>query len=390
MAPPASAHANDQRRPVLVVFGTRPEAIKMAPIVRALRDSRALRPVVCVTEQHREMLEQVLGFFGLEPEIRLGVMAPGQSPSQVAARILDRLPEVLRAVAPVAVLVQGDTTTTLAAAIAAFHERIPVGHVEAGLRTYRLDAPFPEEMNRQLVTRIARWHFAPTAWSAGNLLREGVAADAVHVVGNPVIDALEWAVGHLGAHRNAVLPGVEGGGRKLVLVTAHRRESFGAPFRALCAGLRAVAEGNPDVELVYPVHLNPAVQEPVQAALGGLPRVHLIAPLAYWELVDLLRRSYLVVTDSGGIQEEAPTLGKPVLVLRETTERPEGVEAGTALLVGTSTDGIVAAVERLLGDPETYRRMATAHNPYGDGHAAQRIVEVLETTKFASYPQSTT
>ena len=369
---------NDDRRPVLVVFGTRPEAIKMAPVVKALQASRALRPVVCVTEQHQEMLAQVLTFFGLEPEVRLGVMAPGQSPSQVAARILERLPAVFQAVAPAAVLVQGDTTTTLAAALAAFHDRIPVGHVEAGLRTYRLDSPFPEEMNRQVVTRLARWHFPPTAWAAANLEREGVAASAVHVVGNPVIDALEWAVGHLGAHRNSVLPGLETGGRKLVLVTAHRRESFGEPFEALCAGLRSVVERNPEVELVYPVHLNPAVQEPVRRELGGVARVHLIAPLAYWELVDLLRRSYLVVTDSGGIQEEAPTLGKPVVVLRETTERPEGVAAGTAVLVGTGTAGIVGAVEKLLRDPEVYRRMATTHNPYGDGHTAERIVAVLE------------
>jgi len=366
------------RRPVLVVFGTRPEAIKMAPVVRALASSRALRPVVCVTEQHREMLNQVLGFFGLEPDVRLGVMQPGQSPSQVAARILERLPSVLRDVGPAAVLVQGDTTTTLAAALAAFHEGIPVGHVEAGLRTYRLDAPFPEEMNRQVVTRLTRWHFPPTAWAAGNLEREGVRSADIHVVGNPVIDALEWAVGHLGAHRDSVLPGLGTGGRKLILVTAHRRESFGEPFRALCTALREIVERNPEVDLVYPVHLNPSVQEPVRAVLEDLDRVHLIPPLAYWELVDMLRRCHLVVTDSGGIQEEAPTLGKPVVVLRETTERPEGVKAGTAVLVGTGTAGIVGTVEGLLKDPEAYGRMATAHNPYGDGRTSERIVGVLE------------
>lgn len=377
---------NDPRRPVLVVFGTRPEAIKMAPVVRALTESRSLRPVVCVTEQHREMLAQVLGFFALEPDVRLGVMQPGQSPSQVAARILERLPAVLQAVAPAAVLVQGDTTTTLAAGLAAFHEGIPVGHVEAGLRTYRLDAPFPEEMNRQVVTRLTRWHFAPTAWAAANLTREGVPEAAVHVVGNPVIDALQWAVGHLGAHRDGVLSGLEAGGRKLILVTAHRRESFGEPFRALCIALRQIVERNPDVELVYPVHLNPAVQEPVREELGRVDRVHLILPLAYWDLVDLLRRSYLVVTDSGGIQEEAPTLGKPVVVLRETTERPEGVSAGTAVLVGTGTAGIVSVVERLLRDPEAYGRMATAHNPYGDGRTAERIVAVLEAALVPETP----
>ena len=378
MTDPNVQTSEASRLPVLVVFGTRPEAIKMAPLVRALRASARLRPVVCVTEQHQEMLEQVLHFFGLEPEVRLGVMAPGQSPSQVAARILERLPAVLAQVRPAAVLVQGDTTTTLAAALAAFHERIPIGHVEAGLRTYRLDAPFPEEMNRQVVTRLTRWHFAPTEWSAGNLAREGVPQQAVHVVGNPVIDALQWAVGHLGKHRDSVLPGIESGGRKLVLVTAHRRENFGAPFVDLCRGLRGIVERNPEVELVYPVHLNPAVQEPVRRELDGVPRVHLIPPLAYWELVDMLRRSYLVVTDSGGIQEEAPTLGKPVVVLRETTERPEGVKAGTAVLVGTGTEGIVSTVERLLRDPAAYGKMSTAHNPYGDGRACVRIVGVLE------------
>ena len=365
---------------ILCVFGTRPEAIKMAPVIRALAGTPALEPVVCVTDQHREMLDQVLEFFDIRPDHRLGVMREGQSPSEVAARVLQRLPPVLVKVDPAAVLVQGDTTTTLAAALAAFYCGIPVGHIEAGLRTYRKEAPFPEEANRQMTTAISEWHFAPTVWARDNLLREGVPPEKVTVTGNPVIDALRWAAEKLGTDSGpeALLPGLNG--RKLILVTAHRRESFGEPFLELCRALRDLVDRNPDVELAYPVHLNPRVQEPVLRVLDGQARVHLLPPLDYWDLVDLLRRCYLVLTDSGGIQEEAPSLGKPVLVMRETTERPEGVEAGTARLVGTSRERIVVETERLLHDPGAYARMAQAHNPYGDGHSGERIAGVLAAT----------
>jgi UDP-N-acetylglucosamine 2-epimerase (hydrolysing) len=284
---------------------------------------------------------------------------------------------VLDAERPAAVLVQGDTTTTMAAALAAFYAGVPVGHVEAGLRTGRLDSPFPEEANRRITTQIARWHFAATVQARDNLLREHVPAAAIVVTGNPVVDALQWAVQRLGDRRaGAVLPSDPS--RRLLLVTAHRRESFGAPFVELCAALRAIVERNPDVELAYPVHLNPHVQAPVRRALSGHPRIHLLAPVTYAELVDLLRHCHLVLTDSGGIQEEAPALGKPVLVLRDTTERPEGIAAGTALLVGTSRRRIVEETERLLHDAAAYESMARAHNPYGDGRASERIVRVLQ------------
>jgi UDP-N-acetylglucosamine 2-epimerase len=362
---------------VLCVFGTRPEAIKMAPVVRSLgAPSSALEPVVCVTDQHREMLDQVLRFFGLGPDHRLGIMQTNQTPSAVAARVLERLPAVIDRVQPAALLVQGDTTTTVASALAGFYSGVPVGHVEAGLRTRRLDSPFPEEANRHLTTTLARWHFAATSQARDNLLHDHVPASHIVVTGNPVVDALQWATKRLGTRR--VGPRLPADAtRRLILVTAHRRESFGAPFVELCSALRELADRNPDVELAYPVHLNPQVQAPVQRLLDSHPRIHLLPPVTYWELVDLMRHSYLVLTDSGGIQEEAPALGKPVLVLRETTERSEGVAAGTALLVGTTRRRIVEEAERLLHDPGAYESMARAHNPYGDGHASERIVHVL-------------
>ena len=369
MAPPAD-------RTVLCVFGTRPEAIKMAPVVQALAaQAPALRPAVCVTDQHEAMLDQVLALFGIRPDYRLGVMRAGQSPSEVAARILDRLPPVLAAARPAALLVQGDTTTTFAAALAAFYARIPVGHVEAGLRTYQRDAPFPEELNRQMTTALAEWHFAPTPWARDNLLRAGVAAKRVAVTGNPVVDALRWVAGRSEDAVGALLPDLDG--RRLLLVTAHRRENFGAPFAELCGALRDLVARNPDVDLVYPVHLNPNVQEPVRRILGGVDRIHLLPPVDYRTLVGLLQRAAIVLTDSGGLQEEAPAFGKPVLVMRDTTERPEGVEAGTARLVGTSCERIVHETERLLRDPAAYAAMARAHNPYGDGRAGERIAGLL-------------
>ncbi len=363
-------------RAVLCVFGTRPEAIKMAPVVRALAEVPGLAPVVCTTDQHREMLDQVLDLFEIRADHRLDVMRDGQSPTEVAARVLERLPAVLAATAPAAVLVQGDTTTSFSAALAAFYARIPVGHVEAGLRTHRKDAPFPEELNRQMTTALAEWHFAPTEWARDNLLAEGIPPENVTVTGNTVVDALRWTARRVTRHAPAVLRGFDPA-RRLILVTAHRRESFGAPFVELCTALRDVAERNPDVELVYPVHPNPEVSGTARRILAGCSRVHLIPPVDYLDLVALLGRCHLVVTDSGGIQEEAPSLGKPVLVLRDTTERPEGIRAGTARLVGTARARIVAETERLLRDPASYERMARAHNPYGDGRAGQRIASLV-------------
>lgn len=363
-------------RTILCVFGTRPEAIKMAPVVRALAARpREFRPVVCVTNQHQEMLDQVLDLFELRADHSLQVMTSGQTPNDVTIRVLERLPPVLASTAPAAVLVQGDTTTTFAAALAAFYAKIPVGHVEAGLRTYRKDSPFPEELNRQMTTVLADWHYAPTGWARDNLLRAGVAPEAVTVTGNPVTDALHWIADKVGDGAD-VVPAVASASR-VILVTAHRRENFGAPFVEMCEAMRAIVERNPDVELVYPVHLNPNVQEPVRRILANVPRVHLLAPVDYAALVALLKRCTLVLTDSGGIQEEAPSLGKPALVMRDTTERPEGVEAGTAKLVGTDRTRIVAEAERLLRDPEAYGAMAHAHNPYGDGHAGEAIVTCL-------------
>jgi UDP-N-acetylglucosamine 2-epimerase (non-hydrolysing) len=359
-------------RPILCVFGTRPEAIKMAPVVRALADADGLRPVVCVTGQHHELLEQVLELFRIRPDHRLDVMQDRQGPDEVVARVLPRLRAVLAMVRPAAVVVQGDTTTAFAAALTAFYARIPVGHVEAGLRTGCRYAPFPEELHRRLTTPLADWHFAPTAWARGNLLAEGVADERIVVTGNPVIDALAWSAAQPAPSVGRVLPQLDGG-RRLVLVTAHRRETFGRPFEELCAAMGEIAARNPDVELVYPVHPNPAVREPAHRLLGGRPRIHLLAPLDYRELVDVLQRCHLVLTDSGGLQEEAPAFGKPVLVLRDTTERPEGVEAGVARLVGTTRARVVRETERLLRDPAGYARMARAQNPYGDGRAGPRI-----------------
>jgi UDP-N-acetylglucosamine 2-epimerase (non-hydrolysing) len=364
------------RRIVLCVFGTRPEGIKMAPVVRALdKKQTGLKPVVCVTGQHQEMLEPVLDFFGLQPQYRLEVMRQNQTPSEVAARILERLPPVLAAVKPAAVLLQGDTTTTAAAALASFYAGIPVGHVEAGLRTHRKDSPFPEEINRQITTRIADWHFAPTQWARDNLLHEGVADESILVTGNPVIDALHWAMTVLDDEHEH-LP-VSSGNRRMILVTAHRRENFGRPFKEVCSALRDLVERNSDVEIVYPMHLNPNVQAPARAILENCEKVRLLPPATYPQLVSLLRRCFLVLTDSGGIQEEAPSLSKPVLVMRNTTERPEGVKAGTARLVGTSRRRIVEETERLLRDADAYAQMARAHSPYGDGHAAERIADFL-------------
>jgi UDP-N-acetylglucosamine 2-epimerase (non-hydrolysing) len=362
---------------VLSVFGTRPEAIKMAPVVQALQQaSGRFDSVICVSAQHRAMLDQVLGVFGLQANYDLDLMTAGQSPAEVTARVLERLPPLLREIRPDVLLVQGDTMTTFAAAFAAYLERIPSGHVEAGLRTGDRYQPFPEEMNRVLTTRLASIHFAPTEQARTALLAEGIPPGDVHLTGNTVIDALLQTVREDYSFRSPRLASLDTR-RRVVLVTTHRRESFGAPLRSTCAAIRDLAERFPDLQFVLPVHPNPEVKETVERLLCDLPGMHLIAPVDYLEFVHLLYRSYLVLTDSGGVQEEAPSLGKPVLVLREVTERPEGVEAGTAVVVGTDRERIVKVASELLTSKEAYDRMANAVNPYGDGKASGRIVQAL-------------
>ncbi len=368
---------------VLSVFGTRPEAIKMAPVVLRLAAHPGFEAKVCVTAQHRRMLDSVLETFAIRPDFDLDVMRERQSLCGIAARVLDGLEPVLARFRPDRVLVHGDTTTTLAAALAAFYHKIPVGHVEAGLRTGDLFAPWPEEANRKLTAVVTDLHFAPTERARRALLAEGVPAERILVTGNTVIDALFLARAKLAASPTLSRALAErfaflSADRRLVLVTGHRRESFGTGFENICRALAELARRNPDVEILYPVHLNPNVREPVFRILGGLPSIHLIEPVDYLPFVHLMDRAHLVITDSGGIQEEAPSLGKPVLVLREVTERPEAIEAGTVRLVGTDPARILDESERLLRDPAAYRRMANAVNPYGDGRAAERIVAALE------------
>ncbi len=359
---------------ILTVLGTRPESIKLAPVILELRRyPQEIEPLVCVTAQHRQMLDQVLRWFEIEPHYDLDLMQPGQGLAEFASRALTAVSGVLRQVRPDAVLVQGDTTTVMMVALAAFYERIPLGHVEAGLRTQSRYNPFPEEINRRVAGVLATYHFAPTERAAAALRAEQVSEDVIWVTGNTVVDALLMTV-----KRPVQLDlGFEPDGRRLIMVTAHRRESFGAPFESICWALRDLVRRNEDIELVYPVHLNPNVREPVQRILAGQPRIHLLEPLPYQHFVHLLARSYLVLTDSGGIQEEAPVLGRPALVMRETTERPEAVEAGTSCLVGTDRQRIVDAAERLLRDPVAYQAMARAGSLFGDGRAAERIVQIV-------------
>lgn len=365
------------RRPVLVVLGTRPEAIKLAPVVLALRASPTLRPRLCSSGQHRELLAPMLAAFGLTPDHDLAIMQPGQEPSAIAARVLLGLREVLVGERPAALLVQGDTTTALAGALAAFHAGVAVGHVEAGLRSGRADLPFPEEMNRRLITRLAAWHYAPTAAAAAALRAEGVAAERIVLTGNPVVDALQ-AIAARDAPLPAEIAAALAAGQRLLLVTAHRRESVGAGLAALGAALRELADRHPEVTVVLPLHRNPAVAAPLRAALAGRPRLLLTAALDYPTFVAVLRRAHLVITDSGGLQEEAPSFGVPVLVTRAVTERHEALAAGSARLVGADRAAIVAAAERLLADPAAHAAMRVADNPFGDGRAAPRIVAHLE------------
>ena len=358
---------------VLVVFGTRPEAIKIAPVIAELRSRKSeIRTHVCVTAQHRYMLDQVLDWFGIVPDFDLDLMEANQSLGHLAGRVLSRVGEVLDQVRADVVLVQGDTTTTMAATLAAAYRRAPVGHVEAGLRTYDMRNPFPEELNRRVTSVAATYHFAPTEGAARALLQERTPSGKIYVTGNTVIDALAMTLSRP-VHVEAPW---DGNGR-IVLVTAHRRESFGGPFESMCRALRRLADRNPDVQIVYPVHLNPNVREPVNRILAGHPRIRLIEPLCYQQFVHLMARAYLILTDSGGIQEEAPFLRKPTLVMRETTERPEAIEAGTARLVGTGETSIVECCERLLGNRSDYERMAQAGSPFGDGKASRRIVDIL-------------
>jgi len=375
---------------VLSIFGTRPEAIKMAPVVRALEQTPGIESLVCVTAQHREMLDQVLNLFHIVPDYDLDLMRPDQSLAEMTAAVFRGLDPILAETQPHWVLVQGDTTTVMAAALTAYYRRIRVGHVEAGLRTGDKWQPFPEEINRRVAGVTADLHFAPTENSRQNLLREGVPDENISVTGNPVIDALQAVarlpvtIGFLDYLASLGIPepfcqpaspARERSGPRLVLVTAHRRENFGAPLENICAALRSLAETyGPELHLIYPVHLNPNIQEPVQRLLGEVPNITLLPPLDYLPMVHLIKQSTLLLTDSGGLQEEAPGLGVPVLVLREVTERPEGIEAGTVRLVGTETDVIVQAAQRLLDDAEAHRAMAQAVNPYGDGRAASRII----------------
>lgn len=363
---------------ILTVFGTRPEAIKMAPLVKELEKyPETICCRVAVTAQHREMLDQVLSLFNISPAYDLNIMQQGQNLFDITARALSGLQQVFQEEKPDLVLVHGDTTTTFVAALAAYYLQIPVGHVEAGLRTRDKFSPFPEEINRHLTGVLADINFAPTATARKNLLEEGVPPAKIYVTGNTVIDALLATVRPGYRFADDVLNAIDYSNRRVLLVTTHRRENLGEPMREIYRALRGIVESYPDVEVVFPVHKNPAVRSVVDEALGGMARVHLIEPMDYQPFVNLISRSYLVLSDSGGVQEEAPSLGRPVLVLRNTTERPEAVEAGTVLLVGTSREKVAGETRKLLDSELFYNKMATAVNPYGDGHASQRIVQAI-------------
>jgi len=394
------------RKHIGILVGTRPEVIKMAPVYAALKDSSQLQPILISSGQHRQMLDQAFGVFGLKPDVDLNLMQPGQTLPDLTARVITGVTGALRELKLAALLLQGDTTTVLGSALAAFYEKVPIGHVEAGLRTNNMQSPFPEEMNRRLTSPLARWNFCPTELSKANLVRENIAAETCHVTGNPVIDALLWVRDRLRAQglkpeqvaERVGIPAaftqrflkteaaelgaksLELGARKprWVLVTGHRRESFGGGFERICAAISRLTQSYPDLGVLYPVHLNPQVQEPVNRLLSDNPRVALVNPAGYEDFIWLLDRCTFALSDSGGVQEEAPSLGKPVLVMRETTERPEGVTAGTCTLVGTDPDKILSEAGILLTDPVEYARRAALKNPYGDGQTAGRIREILE------------
>lgn len=376
----------------LSVFGTRPETIKMVPVLKQIEQQSEMQSIVCVTAQHREMLDQVLKIFDIIPDYDLNIMKPDQDLFGITANLLIGLKDVLKKEQPDMVLVQGDTTTAFVAGLAAYYLKISVGHIEAGLRTYSKYSPFPEERNRHLLSVLADFHFAPTDGAKSNLLREGIAEDKIWVTGNTVIDALQYIVNkqdkadgkeywnrYFQEKWHLTIPTANDG--KLILVTGHRRENFGEGFENICFALKEIAATRKDITIVYPVHLNPNVQRPVRSILNGQHNIHLIEPIEYESFVFLMSNCYIVLTDSGGIQEEAPSLGKPVLVMRNTTERPEGIEAGTVTLVGTNKERIIKSTFELLDDSELYKKMSKAINPYGDGRAAERIVKVLAAHK---------
>jgi UDP-N-acetylglucosamine 2-epimerase (non-hydrolysing) len=369
---------------LLCIYGTRPEAIKMAPVVHALKKS-GIHTQVCVTAQHREMLDQVNQFFDITPDYDLNIMQPGQSLNELTSRLFASIDKVLEQAQPDWVLVHGDTSTSAVAAWAAFHRGIKVGHVEAGLRTYNKQAPFPEELNRQITGRIADIHFAPTQTAKNNLLQEGIAEKDIIITGNTVIDALHMGLAKIELGSTSIdlekIKNVIAHNKRIIAITGHRRENFGEGFESLCMAIKTIAQQYTDVQLIYPVHLNPNVQEPVNRILGALNNVRLIHPIDYPAFIYLMQKSYLILTDSGGVQEEAPSLVKPVLVMRDTTERPEAVEAGTVKLVGTNTDKLVASIKQLLDNKSAYSQMTKAINPYGDGKASTRIAEFYTTLK---------
>lgn len=374
---------------VLLVFGTRPEAIKMAPLVKAFESENIIESKVCVTAQHREMLDQVLEMFDIKPDYDLNLMKPGQDLYDITSNVLLGLKDVLKDFNPDVVLVHGDTTTTSASSLAAFYEKIKVGHVEAGLRTGDMYSPWPEEANRQITGVLSNYHFAPTTTSQDNLLKENKDPKNIIVTGNTVIDALFLALDKINNNKklkNEIEASINSQykideDKKLILVTGHRRENFGQGFINICESLKTLALNNSDIDIVYPVHLNPNVQKPVHEILSNVSNVHLIEPLQYENFIYMMNKSHFIITDSGGVQEEAPSLGKPVLVMRDTTERPEAVDAGTVKLVGTNPKSIIDEAQKLLDDDSEYEKMSKAHNPYGDGKACQRIVEFIKGTK---------
>ena len=370
---------------VMCVFGTRPEAIKICPLILEMKKRAGLQVVVCVTAQHRQMLDQVLTAFGVVPDYDLDIMKEGQTLFDITTNVLNALRDVLEKERPGVVLVHGDATTTFAAALACFYLRIPVGHVEAGLRTYDIDAPYPEEFNRQATGIVSRWNFAPTRLAADNLLREGKRSETIYVTGNTVVDAMRHTV--KGDYAHPELDWV--GENRLILITAHRRENLGEPMRRMFRAIRRVLEEHPECRAVYPIHMNPLVRQAAAEELGGCDRIHIIEPIDVFDCHNFEARSYLCLTDSGGIQEECPSYGVPVLVMREVTERPEGIDAGTLKLVGTSEEGIYGAFKRLLEDPAEYEKMSKACNPYGDGHACERIADILEGKAYSPWRPET-
>lgn len=362
---------------ILTVFGTRPEGIKMAPIIKTMEKSEGIENIICITAQHREMLDQVLNIFNIEPDYDLNIFKPGQTLTEITNRALEGLEKVIIETKPDVLLVQGDTTTVFAGALAAFYQKVKVGHVEAGLRSGNLYSPYPEEANRRLTGVLTNFHFAPTENNRQNLLREGYPDDRIFITGNTVIDALNYVVKENYEFKYSSLNNIDYKNKRVILLTSHRRENIGKPMENIFSAVRDIVNKYPDVELVFPIHLNPKVRDIAYRIFDNQERVHIIDPLDYEPFTNLMARSYLVITDSGGLQEEAPSLGKPVLVVREETERPEGIEAGTAKLVGTQYDNIYRELDILLSNEEEYHKMANAVNPYGDGKASERIVDII-------------